>query len=102
MACAAGGALQPAADGAAARRATDNRQAPGRKEKGQTMKISVRIVKSERGDYVATCPSLPGCTTRGQTPDQARQCMGDAVRGYLASVCDFVFESTAEELIIEA
>ena len=66
------------------------------------MKVSVRIVKSERGDYVATCLSLPGCITRGQTPDQARQSMGDAVQGYLASVCDFVSETIAEELIVEA
>jgi predicted RNase H-like HicB family nuclease len=66
------------------------------------VKVSIRIIKSERGDYVATCPSLPGCTTRGQTQDLARQCMGEAIRGYLASLNDFVCETITDELIVEA
>lgn len=65
------------------------------------MKVCVHIVKSARGDYVATCPSLPGCMTRGQTHDEARQVMSEAIRGYLASVSDFVSETIIEETIVE-
>jgi antitoxin HicB len=61
------------------------------------MKLCVRIVHTERGDYVATCPSLPGCVTRGQTREEARQILGEAIRGYLASISEFVCETITEE-----
>ncbi len=65
------------------------------------MKVSIRITKSSSGDFVATCPSLPGCTTRGVTQDQARQHMGEAIKGYLASINDFVCETKTEDIIVE-
>lgn len=65
------------------------------------MKLCIRISKSERGGFIASCPSLPGCVTRGQTKDQARENMSEAIKGYLASVSDFVPEKIADEVILE-
>ena len=65
------------------------------------MKLCIRISKSQRGGFIASCPSLPGCVTRGQTQAQARENMSDAIRGYLASVSDFIPERIADEVIVE-
>ncbi len=65
------------------------------------MKLCIRISSCERGGYIATCPSLPGCVTRGKTPEQARENMNEAIRGYLASISDFVPEKIADEVIVE-
>jgi predicted RNase H-like HicB family nuclease len=65
------------------------------------MKLNVRIIRSERGDYVATCVALPGCVTRGPTREEARHIMSEAIRGYLASISEFVCESITEETIVE-
>ena len=65
------------------------------------MKLCIRISRSEHGGYIASCPSLPGCVTRGHTKDQARENMSEAIKGYLASVSDFVPERIADEVILE-
>ncbi len=65
------------------------------------MKLCIRISRSERGGYIASCPSLPGCVTRGQTREQARESMNEAIRGYLASISDFVPEKITDEVIVE-
>ena len=73
----------------------------GGRKRDTIMKLCIRISKSEHGDYVATCPSLPGCLTRGRSHDEAWANMGDAIRGYLASVSDFVPEHIADEVVLE-
>ncbi|HET6426867.1 MAG TPA: type II toxin-antitoxin system HicB family antitoxin [Phycisphaerae bacterium] len=60
------------------------------------MKLCVRICKNIRGEYTATCPSLPGCTSRGQTEEQAKAKLEEAIHGYLASVNNFVPEKLEE------
>jgi len=65
------------------------------------MKLCIRISKSEKGGYVAVCPSLPGCVTRGQTKDQAHESMSEAIKGYLASIGDFVPEMITDEVVQE-
>lgn len=65
------------------------------------MKLCIRISRCERGGFIASCPSLPGCVTRGQTKEQVRENMNDAIRGYLASVADFVPERITDEVIVE-
>jgi len=55
-----------------------------------TMKLYVKIWRDETGKYVAACPSLPGCTTTGRTREEAKEKLEDAIRGYLASVNNFV------------
>ena len=52
------------------------------------MKLTIKIVRNERGEYTAFCPSLPGCITNGNTREEAQERLGEAIRGYLASVSD--------------
>ncbi len=54
------------------------------------MRLCVRIRQNERGRYVASCPSLPGCVSAGVTEQQAKDNLEEAIRGYLASVNNFV------------
>ena len=63
------------------------------------MKLCVRIHHDPRGDFVATCPSLPGCTSRGGTAEEARRALDDAIRGYIAAVSNFVPENVVEEVV---
>lgn len=66
---------------------------------GTSMKLCVRIVQDKRGGFVALCPSLPGCVSRGGTAEDARKRLDDAIRGYLAAVSNFVPENLVEEVV---
>jgi len=50
------------------------------------MKLRILIEPDEDGVFVATCPTLPGCISQGETRDQARANIIDAIKGYLASL----------------
>ena len=50
------------------------------------MKLRVIIEQDEDGQFVATCPTLPGCISQGQTREQARANIIDAIKGYVASL----------------
>lgn len=50
------------------------------------MKLRVLIESDEDGQYVATCPTLPGCVSQGRTRLEARTNIVDAIKGYLASL----------------
>jgi len=50
------------------------------------MKLSIRIVKDEKGQYRATCKSLPGCVINADSRRDVYAKMQDAIRGYIASV----------------
>ena len=65
------------------------------------MKLCVRITQSDRGDFVAACPSLPGCVTRGASREEAISQLEEAIRGYIAAVGDFVPERV-EHYCVEA
>ena len=56
------------------------------------MKICIQIKRNERGEFVACCPSLPGCACVASNEEQARARLEEAIRGYLASLSDFVPE----------
>ncbi len=60
------------------------------------MKLCVRIYKDMGGAFTASCPSLPGCICRGQTEQQAKAKLEEAIQGYLASVNNFVPENIQE------
>ena len=62
------------------------------------MKLTVRILDDERGGYVATCPSLPGCRSRGSSREDAKRKLDEAIRGYLAAVGNFVPETVVQDL----
>ena len=66
------------------------------------MKVCVRVRQDGRGGFVASCPSLPGCITAGQTEQQARDSLQKAIRGYLASVNNFVPEQIHQVLESQA
>ena len=38
----------------------------------------------EAGSFSATCPELPGCASAGETEDEARQNIEEAIKLYLA------------------
>jgi len=61
------------------------------------MKLAVRIVRNGLGGYTAVCTSLPGCYTRGSTVEEAREKLDEAIRGYLASLNNFVPESLVQD-----
>ncbi len=50
------------------------------------MKVTVKIRRQLTGDYRAWCPALPGCAVLGKSPDDVKQKMDQAIRGYLASL----------------
>lgn len=56
------------------------------------MKLCVQIIQSSDGNFVASCPSLPGCITRGESREEAIHQLDEAIRGYIAAVGDFVPE----------
>ena len=66
---------------------------------GVDMKLCVRINQDARGGFVASCPSLPGCVSRGGTAEEARVALDDAIRGYIAAVSNFVPETVIEEVV---
>jgi predicted RNase H-like HicB family nuclease len=42
--------------------------------------FTVVIERDEDGRYLAICPGLQGCYTEGDTEDEARALIGDAIR----------------------
>ena len=63
------------------------------------MKLSVKIFPDERGGYCAVCPSLPGCKSHGETHEEAREKLQEAMYGYMAAVNDFVPEHFEREVV---
>ncbi|CDM97911.1 MAG: type II toxin-antitoxin system HicB family antitoxin [Limnospira sp. PMC 1291.21] len=47
------------------------------------MKITAIIHPAEEGGYWAEVPALPGCITEGDTIEEVRQNLQDAVQGWL-------------------
>lgn len=50
------------------------------------MKFRVVIEQDEDGKFIATCPTLPGCISDGNTRAEALENIRDAMEGYLASI----------------
>ena len=47
------------------------------------MKVKVGVHKAEEGGYWAEVPSLPGCFTQGETLEELKQNLHEAVEGWL-------------------
>jgi predicted RNase H-like HicB family nuclease len=45
-------------------------------------RYTVLFEPAEEGGFVATCPALPGPVTEGETLEEAREMVKDAIRGY--------------------
>lgn len=65
------------------------------------MQLVVRTSRSPDGDYVAVCPSLPNCVSRGQDAEEALAKHREAVRGYVAAVTDFVPDKVLFSVVTE-
>lgn len=63
------------------------------------MKLRIIITPDSNGQYVATCPSLPGCKSRGPTREEAAHRLDEAICGYLAAVSDFVPDQVVHEVV---
>jgi predicted RNase H-like HicB family nuclease len=63
------------------------------------MKLTIRIYLNGEGAYTALCPSLPGCTTQGQTRQEAQDKLDEAIRGYIAAMNNFVPENVQQEVV---
>lgn len=50
------------------------------------MKFRVVIEQDEDGKFAASCPALPGCWSQGETREEARYNIVDAIKGYLESL----------------
>ena len=50
------------------------------------MTLHIRISPCEKGGFRAACPTLPGCAARANTAEEAREKLGEAIVGYLASM----------------
>ena len=50
------------------------------------MKLRVLVEQDEDGKFVATCPTLPGCVSEGDTREAALANIQDATGGYLKSL----------------
>ena len=50
------------------------------------MKFRVTIEQDEDGNFVAQCPSLPGCISQGKNREKALTNIRDAIQGYLTSL----------------
>jgi predicted RNase H-like HicB family nuclease len=51
-----------------------------------SMLYRIIIEQDEDGQFVAECPTLPGCISQGQSRDEAVANIKDAIAGYLASL----------------
>ena len=47
------------------------------------MTFHVHVTKAEEGGFVVSCPALPGCWSQGETEDEAKANILDAMHGWL-------------------
>lgn len=52
----------------------------------QQYRYTVIFEPAQEGGYVVTVPALPGCATQGETLEEARQMVKEAIQAYLESL----------------
>ena len=52
------------------------------------MDIKIRLERDEDGVYVATCPSLPGCLSQGETEEEASKNIEEAIRLHIRCLAE--------------
>ena len=50
------------------------------------MKYRIILEQDEQGNFIAECPSLPGCISQGKNREDALKNIKDAIQGYLESL----------------
>jgi predicted RNase H-like HicB family nuclease len=61
-----------------------SRQLPRSESEEQTVKLKVLIYEAEEGGYWATVPAIPGCVSQGETLDEVKANIRDALKGCVA------------------
>lgn len=56
------------------------------------MTITAVIHEAEEGGYWAEVPSLPGCVTEGETVDEVKSNLSEAVQGWMDTAHDIGVE----------
>ena len=64
------------------------------------MTLKVLIHSAEEGGYWAEVPALPGCVSQGETMDELRSNVREAIQGWLMAE-DAGAETTAADQVIE-
>ena len=49
----------------------------------KTYQFTIVLERDEDGRFLAICPALPGCYTEGETEEEARSMIEDAIRLHL-------------------
>jgi antitoxin HicB len=68
----------------------------------KSLRYRILITEDEDGEFVAECPSLPGCISQGKTRETAIENIQDAIKGYLESLKkhgDPIPPSISEEIV---
>ena len=65
------------------------------------MNLKVIIHKAEEGGYWAEVPALPGCVSEGDTVDETKANIREAIEGYLEVVQEDNIEVGPEDEIYE-
>jgi len=65
------------------------------------LKLKVIIHKAEEGGYWAEVPALPGCVSEGDTLDETKANIREAIEGYLEVVQEHNIEIGPDDEIFE-
>jgi predicted RNase H-like HicB family nuclease len=63
------------------------------------MKIQAIVHKAEEGGFWAEVPSIPGCATQGETMDELRSNLREAIEGCLSVPVDTPSTLTDDQVI---
>ena len=63
------------------------------------MTLKVLIHKAEEGGYWAEVPALPGCVSQGETMDEVRSNIREAIEGWLLAEEDTAQAGAADRVL---
>jgi predicted RNase H-like HicB family nuclease len=52
------------------------------------MKFKVVLLEAEEGGFVVSCPALPGCHSQGDSEEEARENIKEAIVGCIQSLAE--------------
>jgi predicted RNase H-like HicB family nuclease len=64
-----------------------------------SMTLKVLIHSAEEGGYWAEVPALPGCVSQGETVDDLRSNIREAIEGWLTAEDEAANAKTADQII---
>jgi predicted RNase H-like HicB family nuclease len=63
------------------------------------MKLKVVVHPAEEGGFWAEAPALPGCVTQGESLEEVKDNMREAIEGWLAARSELHPESPDDQLV---